>query len=120
MKFNVLSPRLRLVPSVAIGVCALLCAVLFPAMAAMGANQVISGTVPPVVATLQPTGQLEGTNELQLAIGLPLRNQQGLEDLLHQIYDPASPNFRQYLTPAQFTESFGPTVQDYQAVIAFA
>ncbi len=120
MKSNVLSPRLRFVSSVAISMCAVLCAVLFPPMSALAANQIVSGTVPPVVANLQPIGQLDGAQVLNLAIGLPLRNQQGLEDLLQQIYDPSSPNFRQYLTPAQFTESFGPTVQDYQAVIAFA
>ena len=57
---------------------------------------------------------------LNLAIGLPLRNEQALDDLLQQIYDPASPNFRHYLTPEQFTEQFGPTEQDYQAVIDFA
>ncbi len=57
---------------------------------------------------------------LDLAIGLPLRNETELDDLLRQIYDPASPNFRQYLTPEQFTERFGPSEQDYQAVIEFA
>ena len=30
------------------------------------------------------------------------------------------PNYHHYLTPEQFTERFGPTEQDYQAVIAFA
>jgi hypothetical protein len=48
---------------------------LFAAMSATADSQVVSGTVPPVVANLQPIGQLEGTNELHLAIGLPLRNQ---------------------------------------------
>ncbi len=48
---------------------------LLPAMPAVADSQVVSGTVPPVVANLQPIGQLEGTNELHLAIGLPLRNQ---------------------------------------------
>ena len=37
-----------------------------------------------------------------------------------QLYDPTSPNYHHYLTPDQFTEQFGPTQQDYQAVIAFA
>ena len=40
--------------------------------------------------------------------------------MIQQIYDPASPNFRHYLTPEQFTEQFGPTEQDYQSVIDFA
>jgi hypothetical protein len=57
---------------------------------------------------------------LNLAIGLPLRNQQELDTLLQQLYDPASPNYRRYLTPEQFTERFGPTEKDYQAVMDFA
>jgi kumamolisin len=89
-------------------------------MPAVAANQIVSGNVPAVVANLQPMGNLDGTQQLNLAIALPLRNQQGLEELLQQIYDPASANFRQYLTPEQFTQSYGPTVQDYQAVVAFA
>ena len=32
----------------------------------------------------------------------------------------ASPNFHHYLTPEQFTEKFGPSQEDYQAVIDFA
>jgi hypothetical protein len=94
---------------------------LFPAMrAAAQTNQVLSGAVPPVVANLQPIGNLDATEVLNLVIGLPLRNQQGLEELLQQIQDPTSANFHQYLTPEQFTEAFGPTAQDYQAVVAFA
>jgi len=56
---------------------------------------------------------------MSLAIGLPLRNQTELDNLLKQIVDPESPNFRQYLTPAQFAERFGPTEGDYQALAAF-
>ena len=85
-------------------------------------RQVLRGHVPPAVTrfNLQPTGQLPAIKSLQLAIGLPLRNEAALNRLLQQMYDPASPNFRQYLTPEQFTEQFGPREQDYQAVIAFA
>ena len=43
-----------------------------------------------------------------------------MEQSIEQIYDPASPHYRHYLTPEQFTEEFGPSEQDYQAVIAFA
>ena len=84
--------------------------------------QHLHGSVPEAVARfhLQPAGPLSSTKRLTLAIGLPLRNETELDDLLRQIYDPASPKFRQYLTPEQFTERFGPTDQDYQAVIDFA
>ncbi len=69
---------------------------------------------------LQPIGRLPATTRLNLAIGLPLRNQAALDALLQKIGDPASPNFRHYLTPAQFAERFGPTEKDYQVVINFA
>ncbi|MGD0087980.1 MAG: protease pro-enzyme activation domain-containing protein [Verrucomicrobiota bacterium] len=69
---------------------------------------------------LQPAGSLTNTQRLHLAIGLPLRNQDALTALLQQLYDPASPNYHHYLTPEQFTEMFGPSEQDYQAVLAFA
>jgi subtilase family serine protease len=57
---------------------------------------------------------------MDLAIGLPLRNREALTTLLAQLYDPASTNFHRFLTPEQFTAQFGPTTNDYQALIAFA
>ena len=63
---------------------------------------------------------MPATNQLSLAIGLPLRNQDQLTELLHQLYDPTSTNFHKYLTSPEFTARFGPTETDYQAVIRFA
>jgi uncharacterized repeat protein (TIGR01451 family) len=83
-------------------------------------SQVLHGHVPAVVARLQPVGHLNGTNHLKLAIGLPLRDQEGLSGLLQQIYDPTSGNYHHYLTAAQFAERFGPTAADYQTLKAFA
>jgi hypothetical protein len=82
-------------------------------------RQFLHGHVPPVVARLQPLGRLPGTNCLNLAIGLPLRNQAELDELLRQLYDPASTNFHKYLTPAESATRFGPTEEDYQAVEDF-
>ncbi len=65
-------------------------------------------------------GRLAGTNRLDLVLVLPLRNQAALAKLLDQLYDPISLEYHRFLKPAQFAEQFGPTVQDYQAVIAFA
>ena len=65
-------------------------------------------------------GRLGITNHLQLALGLPLRNRPAFTNLLNQLYNPASQNYRRHLTPEQFVEQFGPTEQDYQAAIAFA
>lgn len=72
------------------------------------------------MSQLASTGRLAPTEHLDLAISLPLRNRDILTNLLQQIYDPASTNFHRYLTPAQFAGQFGPSDQDYQAVIQFA
>ena len=49
-----------------------------------------------------------------------MRNQNELDALLAELQDPASPNFGHYLSPQQFAAEFGPTEQDYQALIQFA
>jgi Pro-kumamolisin, activation domain len=67
---------------------------------------------------LKPIGPLDKTQELNLAISLPLRNQAGLTQLLQQISDPKSPNYRHYLTPAQFTAQFGPTVHSLPETVS--
>ena len=92
-------------------------AFLLPAQAA---PQILSGHVPAITKKLTSTGRLEPGRHLDLAIGLPLRNREKLTNLLEELYRPASPNFRQYLTADQFTDSFGPSQKDYDAIVAFA
>jgi subtilase family serine protease len=96
-------------------------------LAAMGMNpasgevlKTLHGHVPAVVNHLNPVGRVAATNQLRLAIGVPLRDPSGLDQLLAQLYDPASPNYRQFLTPAELAARFGPTEQDYEAVKQFA
>lgn len=93
-----------------------------PAASRAEQRQVLHGHVPKAVSDgkLQPVGRLPAAATLQLAIGLPVRDQQALNTFLIDIYTPGSPNFRKYLSPRQFTEKFGPTEKDYQEVIAFA
>lgn len=81
----------------------------------------LHGHVPPAIARfhLQPIDRVPATNRLNLAIGLPLRNEDALNQLLREIYDPASTNYHRYLTSEQFTERFGPTARDYEVVKNF-
>lgn len=91
-----------------------------PALAAD--RQMLHGHVPAEVAQfrLQPLNRLPATNRLHVAFNLPLRNNEAVNQLLQQVYDPSSTNFHHWLTPEQFTERFGPSGEDYQAVINFA
>ncbi len=87
---------------------------------APAAQTILPGHVPAAVAHLNAISAVPATARLNLAIGLPLRNQAAMELLLQQISDPASPNYRHYLTPEQFTEQFGPSQEDYERVLNFA
>jgi uncharacterized repeat protein (TIGR01451 family) len=94
--------------------------VVFSSVAAEPGMKTLSGHVPAVVPQLQSKGLLSAATNLDLAIGLPLRNRETLTNLLQQIYDPSSTNYHRYLSPDEFTAQFGPTEQDYQAVVDFA
>jgi hypothetical protein len=78
--------------------------------------------VPAAVASGQavPVGSIAPDQSMSFSIVLPLHNPSGLTSLLSQLYDPSSPNYRHFLSVQQFTDQFGPTVEDYQAVVAFA
>ncbi len=65
-------------------------------------------------------GQLPPTRRLSLAISLPLRNENGIDDLLRQTYDSQSSSYRHYLSVQEFTERFGPAAADYDALRQFA
>ena len=82
-------------------------------------TQTLRGHIPAAAVGAQPIARVAGDKQLRLAVGLPLRDPAGLNAFLEALYDPTSPVFHQYLTPAQFTDRFGPTENAYQAVIAF-
>ncbi len=109
-------PRPRwLIAAISIGVFIFLAT---PANAAE--RQFVQGHLPAVTAHQQPIGRVSASTRLDLTFGLPLRNPQGLTNLLRQIYQRGNPAFRHYLTPNEFAAAFGPTEGDYQAVIDFA
>jgi kumamolisin len=68
----------------------------------------------------QPVGQLPSNQIMDLDIVLPLRDQAGLDSFLKELYNPASPSYRHFLTVPEFTERFGPSQEDYDAVVRFA
>lgn len=63
---------------------------------------------------------LPATQTLKLSIALPLRNEAQLDAQLKALYDPNSSSFHQWLSVPEFTERFGPTVDDYEKVVQFA
>jgi kumamolisin len=65
-------------------------------------------------------GRLPATQSMHIDIVLAVRDQAGLDSFLRELYDPSSPAYRQFLTVEQFTQAFGPSQKDFDALIRFA
>jgi kumamolisin len=106
------------------GMCGLLCSAL---LLFVIATQALAQSLPTrhvreeVTSAQAPyLNRLPAAQSLRLNIALPLRNESQLDDLLQQLYDPQSPSFHQFLSVQEFTDRFGPTAEDYAAVVRFA
>jgi Pro-kumamolisin, activation domain len=81
-------------------------------------NQPLSGyygpNPNPNIAPL--VGPVPPDTSITLSIGLPMRDSAGLQSLADELTDPMNAKFRQYLTPAQFSQSYAPTDADYQSL----
>ena len=71
-------------------------------------------------SSIKPRGRLPASQQLRLALMLRLRNQEELQKLLRDLYDPKNPKYRQFLSVEEFTQRFGPTESEYQRTIEFA
>jgi kumamolisin len=77
--------------------------------------------VRPAVRTgeAKPVGQLPLDKVMTLNVVLPLSDRPGLDAFVESVQQPGNPNYRQYLTVAEFTERFGPTQESYDAVVSY-
>jgi subtilase family serine protease len=56
---------------------------------------------------------------MSLDVVLPVRDQAGLDTFVAQLANPMSLNYRNYITPKEFTARFGPTQNDYATVVQY-
>jgi hypothetical protein len=98
-----------------LAVCPILLSLLTTSLHAQQRQALQTDASAPAAAKL--IGRMPSSQQLSLAVTLPLSNQEQLHALLQELYNPASPNYRHFLTVSQFTEQFGPTAVDYQQVI---
>ncbi len=84
-----------------------------PLMTRHTRDEVATRAVPPV-------GHMSATQNLRIVLVLQHRNQSELDQLLTDLYDSSNPSYRHFLTVEQFTEKFGPTREDYEAVKSWA
>jgi subtilase family serine protease len=99
----------------------LLCSIAasFPTLAAQP-RTALRGHVSPQIRNFQPIARIDPAQKLRLAVGLPVRDPAGLAQFVADVSTPGSPSFRRFLTSGEFTQRFGPTAADYQAVEDYA
>jgi subtilase family serine protease len=68
----------------------------------------------------QPLGRLPANQLMSLDLVLPLRDEADLKVFLEDLYNPSSSSYRHFLTVPEFTERFGPSQADYDAVVHYA
>jgi hypothetical protein len=84
-----------------------------------GARVRLPGHVLPALAraTRTPTPRAAGTAPLTLTLVLRRDDQTGFERYLHDVYDPASPRHRRFLSQRELSERFGPSEHAYERVL---
>ena len=80
---------------------------------------ILSGHAVPLIQQAHLVQNTNPTQQLNLSIGMQLRNSSDLDSLLSAIYDPNSSQYHQYLTPDQFDQLFAPTSDQVQQVISY-
>ena len=65
-------------------------------------------------------GRLPAAQFMRVDLVLAVRDEAGLKAFLQHVYDPSTASYHQFLTVQEFTDMFGPSQENYDAVIAFA
>lgn len=81
----------------------------------------LPGHIIPALKQARRIKSAPNAGEQPLTITLVLRrdNQKGFEHLLHALYNPKSKQFHHFLTQEQIADRFGPSRQDYDAVLHY-
>jgi kumamolisin len=83
-------------------------------------RQQLAGYVLPAFHKAPLVGPVPQADAITLEVGLQIRDPKGLNSFIADVSDPASANYRHYLTPAQFAATYGPTPTDYSALDSWA
>jgi subtilase family serine protease len=76
----------------------------------------VADTQPDWASTANKTGADQGSDRVVFSVWLGWERAGRLDQTLADLYDPASPSYRHWLTPAQFHARFSPRASDVAAV----
>lgn len=79
----------------------------------------VAGTLPQVVSGVTDLG-VAPTQPLTVTLALGLQHTAELTAILTELYEPSSPEYHHFLTPAEFAAEFGPSTTSLHAVESWA
>jgi kumamolisin len=79
-------------------------------------ERLVRDNVTPGLAGAARIGHTDPNRVINISVSLGLRQQTALTDFVQRVSDPRSPSYGQYLTPAQFAATYGPTADDVRQV----
>jgi subtilase family serine protease len=100
----------------AMGLAAALAVPAAAASASPPPRQAVAGMRPSWAQAAADQGPVAGRTPVSVRVYLAGRDPAGLTSYAGQVSDPGSPSYQHYLTPAQFTQRFGPTDAQVRAV----
>jgi subtilase family serine protease len=89
-----------------------------PIVSSQGTSATVN--VSPLVAKSTLVSAVDGRNEINVVLSLPLSNPQGAAEFVQHVSTPSDPLYRHYLTPEQFAAQFGASATDYAALKEWA
>jgi subtilase family serine protease len=106
--------------AVLLGLCLLLAAGLAMPLAAGAASDAVAlpGSSP-LTRPPGPASPTPGAAHIEFEVGLQLRDPAGALALEHAVSDPASPEYRHFLTPGEWEQRFSPSPAAIRAVSAW-
>jgi len=87
-----------------------------PSVAATPATAALTGSLPTWATAKAAVGAVPSSTTVSVDVYLSSRDPQGLAAYATEVSDPASPEYHEYLTPAQQNARFGPTAAQQSAV----
>jgi kumamolisin len=85
------------------------------AVGAVGAAPYPHGATP-AATDLGDSASVESSAKITVTVALQLSNREQLEDLVKSVYTPGNAHYKQFITPAEFQQRFGPEAATVSAV----
>jgi subtilase family serine protease len=80
---------------------------------------VIEANTPPSLERATFVKHSDPNGVMEIVVGLKMRNEQDLDDLITRQQDSASPDYHRFITPADFADRFAPAQSDVDNVSSY-